>query len=253
MTMLQAAVNATLCATYSSCFTCLRENGCGWCASDNKCIPGDMWGPLTNLQCSDNWDFMSSQCYSSVSRFQVLAIMVCVALFVFGTFTACAFCTCYRLRKQRLIAQEYVRLFAEYPSYQALNDPAMPYNTRSTSIPHYAQHHTAGVLDGQQAPPHQQYRRAPTPTRRPVPPQHQQRRPRHLEAYASFAGEEVLLKPTSTSSSATPGGPLYSPNIGAHFRASMSPPDNAGVRWNRRRDDLVQKYQRRDESSSSSG
>ncbi|KAI9141276.1 hypothetical protein BKA69DRAFT_1038556 [Paraphysoderma sedebokerense] len=63
-------LNSTeLCQSYKTCFTCIREASCGWCDSSQNCIPGDIWGPTSDLQCASKWDYMHDMvphvgCYS---------------------------------------------------------------------------------------------------------------------------------------------------------------------------------------------
>ncbi|KAI9179387.1 hypothetical protein H9P43_004706 [Blastocladiella emersonii ATCC 22665] len=111
-----AVLNST-CASLSSCFVCLRNERCGWCVTDNVCIPGDSWGPTTNAQCSSKWDYMSGQCYFTQSALllAIFATLFAVVLLV----TLCGFYTYYKLRRQRLVAREYVRIFTEYSAHQS--------------------------------------------------------------------------------------------------------------------------------------
>ncbi|KAJ3375453.1 hypothetical protein GGF31_004571 [Allomyces arbusculus] len=100
------------CYTLTSCFSCLRDERCGWCADDNLCIFGDAWGPTGALECSEKWNYMSGQCY--LSQAQLFVIIFASFLILVLSIAACGFYTFYRLKRQRLVAREYVRIFSEY-------------------------------------------------------------------------------------------------------------------------------------------
>lgn len=92
--------NASLCATFTSCSTCVHAAGaddCAWCATDSTCIDASS----RSGSCDSELFGSCNQSYYTIIFVTVLAVMFCIC---------CA--TCYLRRLHRLQEQQMLDLFS---------------------------------------------------------------------------------------------------------------------------------------------
>jgi len=75
LTVVQATPEARACGLRDDCVSCVRQPECGWCESDNKCLPGTIEEPSQTgntvsrcIKASALWHFEEGSCSSQPLR-----------------------------------------------------------------------------------------------------------------------------------------------------------------------------------------
>ncbi|KAI8884935.1 hypothetical protein K501DRAFT_181111, partial [Backusella circina FSU 941] len=85
------------CSQWSSCETCVLQDGCGFCGSLKSCIQGGWFGPLDTSICALN-DFYYHQCHLSSLPWSIIAtILISITAIAF---LGCCLCCCLCRRQQ---------------------------------------------------------------------------------------------------------------------------------------------------------